>query len=167
MKKPLPTSFLAPIWQFDWADALWGVEHAWAEPALLVELAMKQLLSGEPEDRETALLAGLSPSDGRDAVELASQLVRQQPPSKRKSAAIWLYLSLRWVFENRASRRDPLGDVEEIYCEFNHPPEIEQLVRYMPAEGYNPLEFSRAENETRLFNRWARFLQEEGLRLRH
>ena len=51
----------------------------------------------------------------------------------------WLYAILTWVYEHRDKLPDPLGIVEELYADFDYPPEISSFVRYMPpSDNYEP-----------------------------
>ena len=72
----------------------------------------------------------------------------------------WLYLILRWLFENREQFSDPLAMVEDIFCDFGHPLEIAKFIRYMPVtDNYDPRQHSKAENEERMFNHWREYLK--------
>lgn len=54
---------------------------------------------------------------------------------------------------------DPLGEVEEIYSDFDYPEEMENFVRYMPASnGYDQTRHTLEENNRRLFESWERYL---------
>jgi len=71
----------------------------------------------------------------------------------------WLYLLLRWLFENRERFSDPLALVEEIFCDFGHPLEMAGFIRYMPpADGYDPRQHTKAENEARMLAHWRDYL---------
>lgn len=71
----------------------------------------------------------------------------------------WMYIVLHWIYDNRKVLSDPLGLVEEVYCEFDYPEEIEEFVRYMPVkDSYNSSVHSLAENEERLFGYFKHFL---------
>ena len=70
-----------------------------------------------------------------------------------------MYLILRWVLEHRERFEDPLGVAEQIYADFDYPPELESMIRYMPASGgYDPRAHTLAENEARLYEAWAQFV---------
>jgi hypothetical protein len=71
-----------------------------------------------------------------------------------------MLLTLDWVLTNRESFKDPLGEVEEIYADFDYPQEIAPLVRYMPpTDGWRPGEHSAEVNLARLFRLWADFVE--------
>lgn len=69
----------------------------------------------------------------------------------------WLYLILKWLYENRNDIENVLEIVEEIYEIFNYPDSITSFVRYMPSETGNlgSLELNRG----RLFKNWANYLE--------
>jgi hypothetical protein len=160
--RPLPTQYVIVHGQLSWADALWGVEQGWLEPAALIELATKRVSNDVRASKREIELAGLLSHESVEAIQLARQLASKEAtkgclwvPEQQ-----WLYLVLRWIYENRASLSDPLGDVEEIYADFNYPAEMQHFVRYMPVtNSYDPEKHSARENETRLMLLWLEYLR--------
>lgn len=45
----------------------------------------------------------------------------------------WLFIVLAWLYEHRAERADPLGDVERVYAAFDYPEAMSGFVPYLPA----------------------------------
>ena len=73
----------------------------------------------------------------------------------------WLYLSLASLFENKEYMDDPLSVVEDIYADFEYPPEIQSFVRYMPAtDNYAPRDHTAEENNERLMGLFEAFLNQ-------
>ena len=59
----------------------------------------------------------------------------------------WLYIVLLDLFNKRKELDDPLGNVEEIYENFDYPEKIESFVRYMLAnDSYDPSKHTKEEN---------------------
>jgi hypothetical protein len=51
-----------------------------------------------------------------------------------------------------------------VYADFEYPHEIASFVRFMPTtDGYDPRQFSKPENEKRLFDLWQKYLTAAGL----
>jgi hypothetical protein len=71
---------------------------------------------------------------------------------------------LAWLYERRDELPDPLACVDEVYADFDYPPQIARLVRYMPMDG--PDLGSREANERRMFERWREYLETELAALR-
>lgn len=64
------------------------------------------------------------------------------------------------MYENQRHVVDPLGSVELVYEDFDFPTEIENFVRYMPAQGgYKPEEYTDQQNIDRLFCNWQEYLE--------
>jgi hypothetical protein len=77
------------------------------------------------------------------------------PQSVRK----WTYLQLKAAYEMRDRLRDPLGVVEEIYAKFDYPAPVAAFIRYMPPAPGMPI------GEDALYDRWSRYLADEGAAL--
>ena len=71
----------------------------------------------------------------------------------------WAFLILAWVYEHRDSFEDPLDLVEKLYADLDYPEQVAPFVRYMPTD--EPDLGSRGQNEQRLFQKWAEYLQKE------
>ena len=162
----IPSSFLRNRIHLSWRDVLWGYKHqmlGWSTP---VDLATDRLSAGSNDSLEIEL-AGLQKSEAHQVGQILQKLAEKEKTTdidltKRK----WLYLTLSWLFENRANILDPLSHVETIYADFDYPSEIKGFVKYMPATGgYNPSQHSKAENEERLFEQWRKYLLDAGYRL--
>lgn len=87
-------------------------------------------------------------------VETLAQLEEKQELEEIKDK--WLYLILKWLYENRIRIADVLKIVEELYELFDYPQSIVSFVRYMPsgAGDLGSLELNRQ----RLFNNWKGYL---------
>lgn len=71
----------------------------------------------------------------------------------------WMYVALKWLFENRRKIEDALGLVELVYADFDYPAEIESFVRYMPSQcDYDSRAHSVEKNIERLYLNWGAFL---------
>ncbi|WP_426990671.1 DUF2247 family protein [Pseudarthrobacter sp. Y6] len=78
------------------------------------------------------------------------------PDDPRESSRKWLYLQLKAAYLQRGQLNDPLRVVEQIYADFDHPPAISRLLRYMPSSAPGD-----EVGEGGLMRRWARFLYDE------
>ncbi len=155
----IPYSFVRERLKLSWRDALWGYEHQMIGWSAVVDLATDRLCAGSNDPLEIEL-AGLTKMETFQVGELLRELANASPEEDSAIAQRkWLYLSLAWLFENKASIPDPLEGVESIYADFDYPPEVESFVRYMPVtDGYDPSAHTKDENENRLFEKWREYL---------
>lgn len=59
-------------------------------------------------------------------------------------------------------REELLGKISEAYANFNYPEDMDYFINYLtPLDGYNPSEYSKDENITRLINLFNEFLLKE------
>jgi hypothetical protein len=158
--KPLPADFVISHCELSWREALWGLEHGWVDWSYLVALAVHHVERGADASAHEVELAGVSAKEWHEAVRLAWKLAEGETIAADENLQEkWLYLVLRWVYDNRNCLVDPLGIVEEIYADFGYPNELTPFVRYMPvSDGYNPQKHSATENEARLLANWGKYL---------
>lgn len=158
--QPLPTDFVLSRTLLTWREAAWGYEHQWIDWSCLSELAVRRLSSESESPPAEVELAGMLKNESAGAGDLARKLAREEPAVPQETVQKkWLYLVLRWLFENRSRFSDPFAVVEEIFCEFGHPLEIATFVHYMPpADDYDPREHSKGQNETRMLENWFEYL---------
>ena len=127
----------------------------------VVDSAMDRLVAGS-NDPLTVEMAGIGKSEAHEVGCLLEKLALRDPCNPDLSKRKWLYLNLLWLFENKSNIGDPLGAVEEVYANFDYPPEIAGFVRYMPpADGYDPSVHGSDENQTRMFDAWSEFLESD------
>lgn len=65
----------------------------------------------------------------------------------------WLFVLLAWLYANRDEVDEPFAIVEQLYADFDYPPQIEAFVRYMPAK-------NSAAGDEHLLEAWKRYLDE-------
>ena len=156
---PIPYTFIHERVLLSWQDALWGYDRQLIGWSDIVAIAENCLLLGSDNPMEVEL-AGLGKSEAQLVGELLRVLASNEPDDAVISSETkWLFLMLAWLFENRDSVSDPLGEVEIIYADFDYPAEIESFVNYMPVtDGYDPSKHSTEENKARLFSKWEQYL---------
>lgn len=155
---PIPFQFIKERAFLSWRDALWGYEHHMIGWSGIVDLANHRLCSSS--DFREIELSCLRKSNTYQIGELLRELAASEPlNSGSMSEKKWLFLTLAWIFDNRTRTNDPLGEVENIYADFDYPREVENFVRYMPViDGYDSSQHSSEENENRLFANWEKYL---------
>ncbi len=157
--KRIPIFFINELTSLSWDEVAWGYHNQYIGWSDAVEFACERL--GDHEDEPmVAELAGFSKSESFETGQLLDKLAAKAIDGNEKSIkAKWLYLSLAWLFEIRASLPDPLEAVEEIYSDFGYPEDVAQFVRYMPVtDGYDPSMHSIEENDVRLLSKWRNYL---------
>lgn len=160
--QPLPTAYVLGQVSLAWRELLWGYDHGWINWDCLTEFATRQLVSKNSNPMAEVELAGLLAIESYRARDLAEELAHNEPPmSEGAVGGKWLYLILRWIFENRERTVEPFALVEALYADFDYPHEIARFVRYMPPEdGYEPRKHSQAENEGHMLEQWRDYLIE-------
>lgn len=158
--QPLPTDFVLSHVSLTWREILWGYDHGWINWEGLTALATRQLVPNDPTPPAEVELAGLVVEESTRARDLAEDLASQERSlSEEVIRKKWLYLILRWLFENRERAADPFALVDELYSDFDYPDEIAPFVRYMPPEdGYDPSKHSGTENYDHMLQQWRDYL---------
>lgn len=155
---PIPLHFAEKKTVLNWADLLWGYRKALLTWKDLVKVAEKNIMAGSDDALEIEL-AGVDKESVWNVAMLAEKLAERSPSSESVVKRKWLFLTLAWAYECRLELNDPLGRVEDVYADFDYPPEIESFVRYMPpTDGYVPSQHSMEENHQRLMGKWKEFL---------
>lgn len=157
--RPLPTDFVLR-YSLSWREAVWAYDQGWIGSKVLTESATRQLASDRHNASVEVELAGLLPLESIRARDLAGEVASKEPPlSDEVIKSKWLYLILRWLFENREQAVDPFALIDELYTAFDYPAEIMPFVRYMPPEdGYDPSKHSQTENYDRKLQHWRDYL---------
>ncbi|MCA1702005.1 MAG: DUF2247 family protein [Actinobacteria bacterium] len=136
-------------------DLRYGLERGFIKPPGVVDLSVEEVRRGMTDPVLNDLAALL-----RDEVDEVQEVLKalddpERIHDPRESARKWLYLQLSAAFRDRGALSDPLGVVEQIYADFDYPPALAPLVRYMP------LSPGDEAGETALMQRWAEFLKRE------
>lgn len=156
----IPHSFIYNCKFLSWADILWAYEKNLVNLGFLIGYADHHVSSGlyDPLEFEIILQSAL---DTEIIENLSKSLAKKEGDKKlSKSKEKWIFIALKWIFENKTTYTDPLGEVESIYEDFDYPLEIESFVRYMPpANDYNPKKHNTTENIKKLFQNWSDYLE--------
>lgn len=157
--KIMPLSFVCSRVDLTWPDLLWGCEQQRIDYSNAADMAVDKLAQGV-DDPDVLEIAVIGKSDIYEVKKLVQKLAERYP--ERDESEIkqkWLYLTLFWLYENRADFNDPLAEVENIYTDFDYPEDIKDFVRYMPiSDGYDPEQHSIEDNRARLFDNWKRYV---------
>lgn len=157
----IPYAFVAGLLDLSWRDIDYGLERQLISPKVAIELAADRLGRNASVTPEEIALAALP--DDAPVIGVVKRLASTEPPcSVDEMKSRWLYIALRWLFENRTRVGDPLSLVDEMYADFEYPEEIASFVRYMPMVG--PDLGSREKNEARLYEYWKAYLDQAARR---
>ncbi|SET27125.1 DUF2247 family protein [Thorsellia anophelis] len=143
----------------EWTDIHWGYKHKLIGWRDVVNYASDSLLEG---NNINELIAEISFIDKSTVFKLDSLLDQLDIKLENYDVGKWLYIELKYIFDNRASISDPFGDVEKIYAEFDYPEEIESFVRYMPVMDKTSINNSHEENIIQLYKNWEKYLYKAG-----
>lgn len=155
IKLNITPEFIRGRTQLTWQEMFFGIDNELLSPGAAADFAAHQVGAQDNANPTLVELAGVcSGETTRDLVEqLAAAEPRQSSEAMRRK---WIYLMLAWIFEHKESYPDPLRAVEEVYADFGYPDFIVSLVRYMPVD--EPSLGSREANESRLYDKWKRYL---------
>lgn len=155
----IPNSYIYSCKCLCWQDVAWGYEHKLVNWEFVVGMAEFRVSNGSTNNLEVDLIC-LGRGDIQEIEWKVSSLAeREQGFEGLDAKKKWLFIALKWSFENKSNIKDPLGVVELIYEDFDFPPEIESFVRYMPpSDGYKPEKHSFESNLERLFSNWAGYI---------
>lgn len=157
--RPLQFRVLDDLQPLTWSEICYGYSHRLLGWRTVVDLAIKKLEDASSNPLEVEL-AGVGKDQAGRVGELLSELSATEPKTDECSKKRrWLFITLKWLYENRPKFADPFGEIEEIYADFQYPPEISHFVRFLPATGgYRPEQHTREENIQRLFDLWHEYL---------
>jgi hypothetical protein len=155
----IPVSFVWSLRPLTWREVAMAVDRRWLRPGDAIECAVRRLETTAAPATMEIDLATRRPDE--PVFELVHRLAAAEAPQDDdRIAAWWMRVLLRWVYHRRAVVKDPLDLVEEIWCEFGHPAELEPFIRYMPTR--NPVAVKGrtvAENLAVLRGEWELYMQ--------
>jgi hypothetical protein len=155
---PITFGFLRTHAKITWRDIDYGLKHGLIDASVPIEMAAATLLEEPSHPPAVADLAVLTTRDRFDVMDNVKRLADEQatplPDEERRK---WLFLTLAWLYENRALIAQPLEALNAVYAEFGYPEEIKDFIPYMPMSG--PDLGSKSANEARLYERWHDYLQ--------
>lgn len=149
----VPSGFLKGQFPLRAAELAFGHAHGWIEGHDVVDTLAWWWGEGARLDAREVEIASLLPDELWRLPQLLDASVVSQRVSEEGARSLWIYLLLAWLFETRHRLEDPLAAVERVYCDFNHPREIENLIGYMPAGEEGPV------GEKGLIQRWRKYVE--------
>lgn len=155
----IPAEFVATQGLPTATELAYGYRNRWVLREDVVEIALRKYESDLPLRDAEETLALLLPSDYEQVDELVEELQYGDQPEERR-ARYWLFLALAWLRQCPDLAEDPFEAIELLYADFDHPPEIQGLVRYMP-----PPPGARRGLEA-IRERWVAFIEDVALEYR-
>ena len=136
-----------------------AIDRRWLRPGDAIDCALRRMETSPKPSALECELATQRPDE--PVVELVRRLAAAEPPQDdERIARKWMRLALLWVYHRRAALDDPLELVEEVWCEFEHPAELNRFIRYMPAADLEAVKRrSREENLAVLRGEWERYME--------
>lgn len=132
VKFTIPAAFVTDRVRLTPGELLFGYRREWLREQAVVEVALAALVAGADlpaAEEELALLL----SDSLDRVPALMEDLARSCAAEPDPGAVWLFLALAWLHEHRVDHVEPLEVIEMLYADFDHPEEIEGLVRFLPA----------------------------------
>jgi hypothetical protein len=161
---PAPTlEYCLQNFNLQWRDVVWGINEGFFTWHDVRTFALHKMSDTQSKtfsvDNEIASLGKNDASQIMDLARDAADCVG--PEDVEYERGLWLYLLLKWVFDNPNLFDFPLGAVEEIYSDFGYPESIESFVAFRhPKETWDPAKHSVAGIQAELFRNWATYLEE-------
>jgi len=164
--KPIPLRSLYDLPPLSWKDIEYGYAHQLMGWRTITDIAVNKVEQGSANPLELEL-AGVGKDTDWKISDLVHRLANGEPPQGESEVAEkWLFVALKWLYENRSDFQNPLREVEEIYAEFDYPSAVSQFVGFLPpANGYRPESHTPEENQQRLYDLWAAYLRATAMRL--
>lgn len=158
--KSIPIDFISSRVSLSWRDALWGYERQYIGWKDVVSMAENRLRHGSFNPTEIEL-AGCGKSEAHRVGEILGVLASSESETFSQNApAVWLFLVLAWIYENKDTIIDPFYEVFRVYTDFDYPEEIRHFADYGPAVDENARTYrTLEENRAIFFNEWKNFLQ--------
>lgn len=159
---PIPFEFIEGNVKLSWCDIKWAYEHNLIKAYVPIKEAEKKVLAGNYSDAELNL-SFLSPEQQEDIMSCLNVICSKvEGVDESKIKRKWLFITLGWLWDNRGSFSEPLGEVENIYSDFGYPVEMESFIKYIPpSDGYDPSIHTYEENIERLMGNWEFYLKKE------
>lgn len=116
------------------SEVLYGLRHGWLSRGDLPQIAHALASSRPPE---SAVEHGIVRAVREDPGLLDELIFRNEGDDYLDQRdKVWLFLGLARMLEAGVSL--PSSDVDSLYADFGHPPEIEGIVSFMPADPGEP-----------------------------
>ncbi|MCL2313001.1 MAG: DUF2247 family protein [Firmicutes bacterium] len=162
----VPYMHAAELVNLNWNDILFAIENNYFHYSVAVDYAATLISENSKDDDPIFKLSCFFPSEivkqeilDQFVVELAQGVSKKNKDETKNKV---MYITLSWLFENKCFFQDIIGVVEMIYCDFDHPEIISNLIRYMPDETNYSQIFNTYE-EKFLYN-WQKYLQDQKLK---
>ncbi len=156
----IPADFLRRQFPMSAAELAFGWEKHWVAGIDIVDILAFWWGQGSRLTNVDEEVASLFPNELWRLPELLECAVADAgTPARAAGEAVWLYLLLAWLFENRTSFSDPWVEIEKVYADFGYPKEISGFVRFMPVPKGEPA------TEAAMTRRWAEFVWNAKARL--
>lgn len=156
----VPLAFACSRSEVTWREVCIAIDRGWLRPADAIDFAARRLeTSASPTPLECELAA-------RRPDEAVLDLVRRlaaadAPQDENEISRKWMRLCLLWTYHRRAALEDPLAVVEEVWCAFDHPPELDAFIRYMPASDPAAVKRRSVEDNLAALRRsWERYMED-------
>jgi hypothetical protein len=118
--KPLPLQNAKELPPLTWGEASYGFSHGYIGWRTAVDLAIQKVEEGDSE-AEALDLAIVDKEDAWKTGDILGLLASKETNTRPAVQEVWLFISLRWLYENREEFQDPLMEVEEVYAGFDFP----------------------------------------------
>lgn len=158
--KPIPLHSLYDLPPLTWRDIEYGYSRQLLGWRTVTDIAAERVKHGSVNPLELEL-AGVGKDTDWKVGDLVRRLADNEPPQHECGIAEkWLFIALKWLYDNKGEFENPLREVEELYAEFDYPSAIAQFVGFLPpTDGYRPDLHTPEENAQRLYNLWAAYLR--------
>lgn len=135
-----------------WRALIWAADHHWLDLDALAALAEVKAAGDE-----NALVEIATAAIDRDEPRLRGALEKKSSADATTDAEVrdlWIDVAIAWAYANRHVFDDPWAVVEEIWEAFDHAPQLNNLIRWMPVPSGEPT------GEEAMLNRWRSYIED-------
>ncbi|MBE1496347.1 hypothetical protein H4696_003447 [Amycolatopsis lexingtonensis] len=129
-KFKIPGNFVIDRVDLTAGEVAYGRRRGWLDDSAVAQIYEHKMRLGRAlsgvEEKWALALSGDVASGGLPDLPLGDS------GCDRELRAVWIYLSLAWIYQSNLTEDALLNVIEELYSDFEYPEEMEGFVKYMP-----------------------------------
>ena len=166
--KPLPIQSVSHLPPLTWREVAYGYSHQLLGWRTAVEIAIANVERGLTDDDRLDLASADKDQTWKVGESIQRLAAKERSQAESELRDKWVYIVLRWLYENKEEFLDPLQEVEEVYADFGYPQTMNRFVRFLPpVDGYHTELHTKEENVRRMYDYWLEYLNAAASRFRN
>lgn len=145
-----------------WNDVYFGIKNGFLNLDCVRDYALRCIELNEDVFQEVIDLAWPN-KDELSVIEIIKKILdKEQNFNVEKASMKWQYCIIKHLESKNLKPEELHSKLNELYADFNYPEDMEEFISYMPTkDGYNPTEHSKDENNKRILQKVADFLEKK------